>query len=301
MNKTFAVIGTGVVGTALAVLLEEAGWECVGVNTRSQTSYARFCQYLAKRHLPLGELIYMADIIFITTLDGEIEKVSGQLTDLTRSNMAEFNQRGSGQFWIHCSGSIRSEVLCKDFSLGINTLSIHPLQAFAGIDSALALMPGTHFGIEGKNQESEALGIELVKILGGIPHKIDPAKKNLYHAGAAVVSNYLVALAYLGVKFFELAGIEQDDALESLLPLITGSCRNIAKAGLPLALTGPIARGDAEVVAKHLQEMPSELRETYKGLGRLALELGRERKQLNGSSYSPDVLERLESLLGEES
>lgn len=295
-SRRFAVIGTGVVGTALAVLLERAGWELVGVNTRSRSSYDRFSQHLDKPHLPLEELALKADIIFITTLDGEIEKVADCLTEVVRNTSPNLRERRN-TFWIHCSGSISSDVLCKDFSLGVNTLSIHPLQAFADVHSALALMPGTHFGIEGNNQESEELGVKLVKILEGIPHRIDPAKKTLYHAGAAVASNYLVSLAYLAVKFFELAGIAKDEALESLLPLMAGSCQNIAKVGLPLALTGPIARGDDEVVAKHLQDMPWELRRTYQGLGRLALELGKERKALKGSSYTPDTLERLEYLL----
>ena len=157
------------------------------------------------------------------------------------------------------------------------------------MDSALTLMKGAHFGIEGSKQEGEELGIEIVRILGGIPHKIDPSKKTLYHAGAVVASNYLVALASLSVKFFGQVGINKDDALESLLPLM--------EVGLPCALTGPIARGDVEVVAKHLQEMPTELRGIYQALGRLTLELGKERKLLNGTSYSSKVLEALEHLL----
>jgi predicted short-subunit dehydrogenase-like oxidoreductase (DUF2520 family) len=76
-----------------------------------------------------------------------------------------------------------------------------------------------------------------------------------------------------------------------------GSYRNITEVGLPCALTGPIARGDVEVVAKHLQEMPTELRGIYQALGRLTLELGKERKLLNGTSYSSKVLEALEHLL----
>lgn len=288
-RERFAVIGTGVVGTALAVLLEEAGWECVGVNTRSRASYNRFRQYLNKEYLELSRLSVEADIIFITTQDGAIEKAAQQLAEVTKKR--------TGQTWIHCSGSLRSAVMCKNPLLAVNYLSVHPLQAFADVDSALTLMAGIHFGIEGNNQESEELGTELVKILGGIPHKIDPEKKTLYHAGAVVASNYLVSLAYLGVRLFEQAGIKKEDALESLLPLMAGSHQNIASIGLPCALTGPIARGDVEVVAKHLQEMPPELQETYQALGRLALELGAERKLHNGGSYSPEVLEGLKSLL----
>jgi predicted short-subunit dehydrogenase-like oxidoreductase (DUF2520 family) len=101
------------------------------------------------------------------------------------------------------------------------------------------------------------------------------------------------------VKLFEQAGIRQEEALESLLPLIAGSYQNIAKVGLPCALTGPIARGDTEVVAKHLEKMPLELQGTYKGLGRIALQLGKERMVHEGRDYSPEALKTLECLLHE--
>lgn len=288
-NKKFAVIGTGVVGTALTILLEEAGWECIGVNTRSRASYERFRGYLLREHLELTELALQSDVIFITTLDDSIEKVAEQLSRCPA--------RKAGQTWVHCSGSVRSSIMCKDSSLDINYLSIHPLQAFANVESALKQIKGIHFGIEGNNEASEKIGFELVKILGGIPHKIDPDKKTLYHAGAVVVSNYLVSLAFLGVRLFEQAGIGKEDALESLLPLMEGSYQNIAGVGLPCALTGPIARGDVEVVAKHLKEMPGELQETYKALGRLALEIGEQRKKIKGDSYDSKVLDTFKKIL----
>lgn len=294
-QRKFAIIGTGVVGTALAVQLDKAGYECVGVNTRSHTSYRKFSKYLNSRFLKLDEIALEADLIFITTQDNAIEKIAQSLTELTE--LAELEQRKEPQTWIHCSGSMRSEEMCKDPSLMIDYLSIHPLQAFACVESALTLLPGTHFGIEGNNPDSERLGEELVQILGGIPHKINPEKKTLYHAGAVVASNYLVSLAYMAVRLFGQAGIDHEDALESLLPLMLGSYKNVSQVGLPCALTGPIARGDVEVVAKHLQEMPDDIKEVYKGMGRLALELGKDRKVLNKGSYNPEALEALEQLL----
>ncbi|NLI90644.1 MAG: DUF2520 domain-containing protein [Peptococcaceae bacterium] len=289
-KKKFAIIGTGVVGTALAVLLEKAGFECIGVNTRSHFSYERFRKYLQREHMELDQICLQADYVFITTHDGSIETVAEKLTEHKR-NMKK------AQLWVHCSGSMKSEIMCKDPSLPVNYLSIHPLQAFANIESALCLISGTHFGIEGDTEKSEAIGETLVKILGGIPHRIDPMRKTLYHAGAVAASNYLVSLAYLAVKLFGQAGIPQGEALESLLPLMKGAYQNIAKVGLPCALTGPIARGDTAVVARHLQEMPPELLDTYKGLGKLALELGKERKRLSGDSYDTENLAKLQNLL----
>lgn len=285
----FGIIGAGVVGTSLAVLLNKAGYDCMGVNTRSRESYRRFCSYLAAEHFELGQLAALSDILFITTNDAAIEAVASQLALLKNIR--------PGQVWVHCSGSLPSSVMCKDPAPAAGYLSVHPLQAFASIDNALELMPGTHFGIEGDSGETEKLGEILVKVLGGIPHKIEPAKKSAYHAGAVVASNYLVSLVAMAVILFEQAGIPEKDALKSLLPLVAGSYHNIKKVGLPYALTGPIARGDVEVVRKHLQEMPEELQEVYKGLGRIAFDLGKQRKMLTGGHYSKDVLTELQELL----
>ena len=289
MSFKFGIIGAGVVGTTLAILLKNAGYKFIGVNTRSDKSFERFCSYLPAKRLQLDELAEKADILFITTHDNAISEVALSLSLGMRIK--------SGQIWTHCSGSLRSDIMSQDRRLPVGYLSLHPLQAFANIDNALVLMPGTHFGIEGDSTETEQMGMEIVKVLGGIPHRIDPSQKTLYHAGAVVASNYLVSLVFLAVKLFRLAGINKEDALQSLLPLMAGSYHNIQKVGLPQALTGPIARGDVEVVRKHLQEVPSELVDVYQGLGRLALEIGIEKSEISGGKYKEEVLDVLVRIL----
>ena len=283
----FGIIGAGIVGTALAVRLEEAGHECIGVHTRSRLSYERFQSYLNIEHLSLVEMVPAADILFITTQDGMIRTVAENLSTNTLLK--------PGQVWIHCSGSLPSNILRVKKSLPIHCLSLHPLQAFANVEKALTLLTGTHFGIEGDNEE---LGDEIVKDLGGIPHRILAEKKTLYHAGAVIASNYLVVLASLAVELFAEAGIETEEALASLLPLMRGTLYNLEQAGIPQALTGPIARGDAHVVQGHLDHMPPNLVEIYKCLGLKALELGENKKSQRGFSYSQVDLALLKSLLG---
>ncbi|HEY8875657.1 MAG TPA: DUF2520 domain-containing protein [Desulfosporosinus sp.] len=283
----FGIIGAGIVGTALAVRLEEAGHECIGVHTRSRLSYERFQSYLKIQHLPLTELVPAADILFITTQDGMIRTVAESLS--TKALLKP------GQVWIHCSGSLPSDILRVKDSLPIHCLSLHPLQAFASVEEALILLAGTHFGIEGDGEE---LGDEIVKDLGGIPHHILAAKKTLYHAGAVVASNYLVVLASLAVELFAEAGIQAEEALYSLLPLMRGTLYNLEQAGIPQALTGPIARGDAQVVQGHLDHMPSNLVSIYQDLGLKALELGENKKAQQGFSYPQETLNLLKSLLG---
>lgn len=282
----FGIIGAGIVGTALAVRLEEAGHECIGVHTRSRLSYERFRCYLNKDHLTLDALIPNVDCLFITTQDGMIRMVA--------ENLSANGLLKPGQVWIHCSGSLPSDVLRVQENLSVRCLSLHPLQAFASVEKALAILAGTHFGIEGDDEE---LGEKIVEDLGGIPHHILAAQKSLYHAGAVVASNYLVVLASLAVDLFGEAGIKGEEALASLLPLMRGTLYNLEQVGLPQALTGPIARGDAQVVQGHLDHMPSKLVEIYQALGLKALELGVNKKAQQGLTYSSEELNLMKSLL----
>ena len=283
----FGIIGAGIVGTALAVRLEEVGHECIGVHTRSSLSYERFRSYLNKDHLKLDALIPDVDCLFITTQDGMIRTVA--------ENISANGLIKPGQVWIHCSGSLPSDVLRLQDNSSIRCLSLHPLQAFASVEKALAILAGTHFGIEGDDEE---LGERIVEDLGGIPHHILAAQKSLYHAGAVVASNYLVVLASLAVDLFGEAGIKGEDALASLLPLMRGTLYNLEQVGLPQALTGPIARGDVQVVQGHLYHMPTKLVEIYQALGLKALELGVNKKAQQGLTYTTEELDLMKSLLG---
>ncbi|AHF05742.1 Rossmann-like and DUF2520 domain-containing protein [Desulfitobacterium metallireducens] len=282
----FGIIGTGIVGTAIAVRLEEAGYQCLGVATRSAASYERFRQYLNKERIPLEEWVPEADLIFITTQDGMIQSVA--------KNLAERRLYRNGQIWIHCSGSQKAEILKDNSFLPIKTLSMHPIQTFADVGEAIKLLSGSHFGLEGEAIEE---GAQIVQDLGGIPHKLDPEKKPLYHAGSVMVSNYIVALADMAVQLFDLAGIPKEAALQSLIPLMQGTLRNLDKVGLPQALTGPIARGDSEVVRSHLECMPLELEQSYRALGISTLELAQTKMKLNGKEYPKENLQKLYQLL----
>ena len=282
----FGIIGTGIVGTALAIKLTQAGYACVGVHTRTGRSYEQFRRYLDVNHLDLAELLTRAQLLFITTQDGVIRSVA--------ERMAELNIEQPGQIWIHCSGSLSSNILKVRPDQTARCLSVHPLQAFADVPRALALIKGTHFGVEG---EAVSAGEQIVHDLGGVPHELQTADKALYHAGAVMASNYMVVLASLAVKLFTFAGISQDEALESLLPLMKGTLHNLEEVGLSKALTGPILRGDTDVIKGHLAQMPLDVAGIYRGLGREAMELGRAKLAYSGTEYRPEVWSELSSLL----
>lgn len=284
----FAVIGTGIVGTALAVRLSRSGFRCVGVNARSEASYRRFCAYLEADRKELSELVRTAELIFITTQDKAIAGVARELS-------ARWTERAGrpGQVWVHCSGALPARIMQGEKKIPVQYLSVHPLQAFADIEMALKLLPGCHFGIEG---DCPAIGRRIVKALGGIPHDIESGNKALYHAGAVVASNFLIALAAAAAELLNKAGVNEKDALQALLPLMKGTLANLEALGLPLALTGPIARGDAGVVAEHLRYLPPEVMDLYRVMSRETLKVAEARWKENGMDYPQQAAELLDAL-----
>ena len=91
---------------------------------------------------------------------------------------------------------------------------------------------------------------------------------------------YLVTILDLAFKLIGTAGIFEKEAFAVLKPLINGTLSNIEKVGTVDALTGPIARGDAETVSRHLIDIMKktpELADLYKVLGRYTVDIARDK------------------------
>ena len=94
------------------------------------------------------------------------------------------------------------------------------------------------------------------------PFRVDACDRVRYHAAACVASNHLVALLGQVERLAAHAGVP----LEAFLPLVRGTVENVADLGPAAALTGPVARGDLETVARHLDELPDDERDAYRAL-----------------------------------
>ncbi|MCK6526220.1 DUF2520 domain-containing protein [Myxococcota bacterium] len=89
-------------------------------------------------------------------------------------------------------------------------------------------------------------------MLGCRAVEVPASGKALYHAAAVIASNLLVALEAVAVRTLDRAGVPRERGLEMLLPLVRGTVENLSRNSPERALTGPVARGDAAVVAAHL-------------------------------------------------
>jgi predicted short-subunit dehydrogenase-like oxidoreductase (DUF2520 family) len=135
----------------------------------------------------------------------------------------------------HCAGAVGLDALAPHERFGMHPLMTVTRQGadFAGAGAAVA----------GSTDRALGMARELTVALGMRPFAIADADRAAYHAGAAMASNFLIALETAAER---VAGIDRS----LLVPLVEATVRTWAAEG-PAALTGPIARGDEETVARH--------------------------------------------------
>ncbi len=219
-----AILGNGRAGSAFARALAVRG---VRVRTWSRAS---------KRDLAATAL--GADLVLVCVRDDAIEDVARRLSrEVARGRKAPVALHLSGY---HGDGPLRA-LRAKGWPVG----SIHPLVPLTGRASA-ADLEGAWFATSARGRAA-AHASRLVRILGGKELRLRPgdARKHAWHLACALVANGAVALFDAAL---ERADPKAAPALASMLGIVA---RKMEK-GPRAALTGPVARGESEVVAGHL-------------------------------------------------
>ncbi|MEO5575903.1 MAG: Rossmann-like and DUF2520 domain-containing protein [Gaiellaceae bacterium] len=124
---------------------------------------------------------------------------------------------------------------------------LHPLQTFTR-DRGAEQLDGAFGAVTAESDEALAVGVWLARTLGLEPFALRDDKRAVYHAGAAVASNYLVTLRRAAGALLEAAGAPP----AALDPLMRRTIDN------GFELTGPIARGDWETVDAHVAAIRAE-------------------------------------------
>ena len=118
--------------------------------------------------------------------------------------------------------------------------SVHPLQTFTRARGPEQL-DDAYGAVTAETDEARGHGFWLARTLGLEPFTLADDARPLYHAGAAIASNYLVTLHDVAAHLFRAAGAPP----EALVPLMRRTIDN------GFELTGPIERGDWETVEAH--------------------------------------------------
>lgn len=241
-------IGAGKVGTALGIYFKNNGFMIEGYYSKSSDSTHRASLLTeSKAFKNLDELMATTDFIWITVNDDALEEVDTQLATVE----VPLEQL---PIIAHTSGAHSSNILKNLKQKGYRVYSIHPLQAFNELSISIETLKSTVFTLEGETKDMEQI-FRIFERTHNAYFVINEQSKTLYHAGACVLSNYLVTLMDVGFNLLEQAGLKRDEIFEAFEPLIMGTLGNIKAKDPKQALTGPISRGDVKTLSKHVKAL----------------------------------------------
>jgi predicted short-subunit dehydrogenase-like oxidoreductase (DUF2520 family) len=266
--KAFSIVGAGRLGTALAAALVRRGWQAEAIVDRDARA-ARESRRIAGRGRASTSLAAAAKsggTVIIAVPDDAVAGVAAALAGAAGS----WSKRNV----LHTSGLLPAAVLGPLAARGARVASLHPVQSFPRKDVPPSVFEGITWGLEGDAAAvKEAEGI--VRALRGHVLLLSAKDKAIYHAACALASNAFVALEWTAAEALRKAGVPEASAPGMLWPLVQRTLQNVKSLGSGKALTGPIVRGDAATVRKHLKALEGEsaAREVYTVLGKQALRL----------------------------
>lgn len=267
MNRRprIAIVGAGNLAAALAPALRNAGYAIEIVVARSSGASLQRARRLAREvraHAlknPIESL--QAELVWFCVPDAQIAAAA-------RSLGARFSWRE--RIALHSSGALASDELSLLRKRGAEVASVHPLMTF--VRGSRPDLSGVPFAVEG-DAAAVRVARQLVRDLGGRAYAIRKEDKAEYHAWGTFSSPLLTALLATTEQVASTAGMNPKSARARMLPILQQTLANYARLGAAGAFSGPIVRGDAETIRRHLhglRRVPAA-REVYVALVRAAL------------------------------
>lgn len=275
------IIGAGKVGVTLGKYFSINNLSVTGFYSKNIDSAKDAAIFTESNFFSsVEELVSKSDIIFITTPDGVIEQVWNNLRELSIQS----------KIICHCSGALSSKIFsnCNQEVFGY---SIHPIYTFNDKYNSYINLKQATITIEGHERYIQYL-VDMFKNLGNNTKVISSENKVIYHAAAVMASNNVIALAQTAIDMLGECGFNNEEALNSLYPLMLNNVKNIGELGLVKSLTGPVERCDIKTIEKHLDSLDEEDKMLYKLLAKKLIKVAKSKN--NDRDYS-----QLTKMIGE--
>jgi predicted short-subunit dehydrogenase-like oxidoreductase (DUF2520 family) len=260
-DYSFYIIGGGRVGAALAHYLIVNGYHlnCLVENNPERYSYLKkkFDWKFLALDFNLENFIKSKQII-LAVPDDSIVEVSQNISRNYSLNCCE-------KMVVHTSGTLSSEVLLNLKKAGAFIGSIHPIYSFSYDPKDNDMLNKVWFSIEGDSPVTNACK-RLFCSLGNNFIQVSASEKKAIHLACVFYANFFVALAEMSQKIIQHSGIKQDNFFQFLNPLLLSTVKQISKVGTASGLTGPVKRGDIDIIKKqlyYLKENHPSLVESY--------------------------------------
>jgi predicted short-subunit dehydrogenase-like oxidoreductase (DUF2520 family) len=240
------IAGAGRVAQALGRALYQRGVDVAYVASRHRNRAESAAEFIgpATTAVEYSELPSRSGRLLIAVSDSAIESVARVLADGgARDGIA-----------LHTCGAKGTEALRALSDCGVACGTLHPLQTVREGQGSASALTGISFAVSGDGK-AVAWAEEIARLLEGHVLRIRPECQVLYHTAAVMASNYITTLMDVAQELLVSAGLDPADAVLALAPLVRTSVENAVTLGTTAALTGPIARGDSDTVASHLNAL----------------------------------------------
>ena len=274
-TPNITLIGAGNLATALALALRQAGYRIDEIVSRpgSLARARRLARRVQARAVTSSNARLSADVIWFCVNDDAIRGSAEEYASMTG---------WKGKIGLHSSGALASDELRALKRRGAAVASAHPMMTF--VPGKPAGMSGIAFALEGDAAAVKAAR-KIAENLGGHPFQIRKENKVLYHAIGAFCSPLVIALLTLGEKVARQARVPQAELRRVMQPILQRTIENYVNNGAAASFSGPIYRGDAETIRKHLAALKRvpQARAAYVALAQAALDSlpVKNRKQLD--------------------
>ncbi len=260
-----AIVGAGNLGAALAGSLYAAGYSIDAVvghaKGKSRARAQKLVREVGARYLAdLADL--RATVIWFCVPDSAVGAAAREVA-------LKFDW--TGKFALHSSGALTSDELGSLRRGGAKVASVHPLMTF--VRGSRPDLAGVPFAIEG-DAAAARVARKIVQDLGAQSYAIRKADKAAYHTWGTFASPLLTALLATTEQIGVAAGVERKQVARRMMPILLQTLANYGKVGAAAGFSGPLVRGDAETVRRHLRmlrRVPAA-REVYLALATAALE-----------------------------
>jgi predicted short-subunit dehydrogenase-like oxidoreductase (DUF2520 family) len=246
------VMGAGRAGRALAGALRASGADIVGLHARSDGA--------------IPARIARAEVVLVAVGDRDL---AGALTELYDAPLAD------GAIVLHASGAQDPRAALDGLrAAGHPAGTFHPLVPLTDPVLAPAALRDAWIGVDG-DPAAVSVARRLAAALGAQVVEIPAGAKARYHAAAVMASNFPVVLTALAIAQLEAVGIDPAAARGMVTGLVSAAADSLRSLPARQALTGPVVRGDADTVARHLVALADdpEALAVYVALSWAAVEL----------------------------
>jgi len=265
VSERVFIIGAGHVGRGLFRAFRASGVEVIGLHGKRPSGIAT-----SSGEIPNDAA--QANVVILCVRDNQLDDAIQEVAAAARDGRI-----ARGTVILHTSAIAEPAGLVALSSAGYPGGTFHPLVPFSDPDVSAELLRKAWIGIDGENAAKNA-SRRIAGHLGARTLEIPPGRKPAYHAAAVISSNFPVVLASVAGHLLHDIGIPDASAYQAVDSLMSGAIANMKQTLPDDALTGPVVRGDAETVGKHLRALEGlePAREIYRALSSAAVEIARK-------------------------